>query len=463
MTDTLTVYPTSPALRQWQRRQLDRVSFLDCRGHLTNAAFLRECTVAAQKNGFLSAAEKPLKQDNDFDREMTIIEVCEAIPGSPDYPVLSRLAAIAVEEILGRLIQYIAPLGARWSDAVTALKEHQGQKNQDLARLYATFDEACVRRGMATRARVNAAILQTLEDPATWPDCLKNIQTIRFTGLRSVPPVVELAARLLEPHIEVVFEHILEGHEQDWWGGELMPSVGKVVYGSDTAWRATEAEQTTQAIDAMLSLREGMAMDDPALAAACHGRIGFNESIGMYGEIEDCARRIAHAIENGTRPDRICLTARKLGEYSDAVTDVFRRFGIPYYFRRGIPVMSTAIMKDMLLVLEFAAHQRRDDFCALLRSKWLSWGGVLWDKDNERYHVHPEDLANDLRRSGVPPVMDDLDLVSNLLKPLYEHHDNPGRTVEAVIAAIRSLYPSGSIVEFLPPATRAIPDTASDR
>ncbi|MEI8123322.1 MAG: hypothetical protein WCI20_14930, partial [bacterium] len=65
---TLIVYPTAVALRQTQRRILEREAFFDGRRHITLSSLLRECASPALQG-------RRLRPISDLDRELVIMEV----------------------------------------------------------------------------------------------------------------------------------------------------------------------------------------------------------------------------------------------------------------------------------------------------------------------------------------------------------------------------------------------------
>jgi ATP-dependent helicase/DNAse subunit B len=105
-------------------------------------------------------------------------------------------------------------------------------------------------------------------------------------------------------------------------------------------------------------------------------RISFFVSAHPYGEIEDAARCIAGEIECGTAPDQIALLLRDLSPYTDIIPDVFQRFGIPYYFRRGTPAAAHPPVKALLALLAFPQTRSRDRLCDLILSPAIDWPGV---------------------------------------------------------------------------------------
>lgn len=410
---TLLVYPTAVALRQAQRRALEREAFFDGRGHITLSSLLRDCAAVALKN-------RKLRPISDLDRELAIVEAVNKFRGKKPSPLkegVHALAPAALEETLSQLIESVAPLADRANEFLALLAADRATpKNPELAALYASFTEACQSLGVADEATLNAAILTLLRgDRTQWPPILRQATTITFLAVRWVAPFQESVIHALGTQLgrdRVIVRHILADYEQDWWGESLLTDTGRLLFG-DAQTMAGEcefqSESTRSAIEHLTSLREGYAMQDRALAEQARTRVGFSCSVGTYGEIEDLARRIAweiHDRPDPVRPEDICLVSRNLGAASDAIMDVFARFNIPYYFRRGIPILAIPIIKTVLDLARFSATRERDTFCALLQSPWIDWSPTL---------ANPAQLADDLLRSGVEPVLDTPDRISRRL------------------------------------------------
>lgn len=427
--NTLIVYPTAVALRQAQRRALERDAFFDGRGHITLSSLLRECAGLALKN-------RGLRPISDLDRELAIVEAVSKFrkKNPSPRPSLARrslpaeaapsrgegvraLAPAALEETLSQLIESVAPLADRADEFLKLLAADRAvSKNPELAALHAAYTEVCHSLGVADEATLNAAILTLLRgDRSHWPPLLRQTRAIAFIAVRWVAPFQESVIHALANQLgrdQVTVRHILTDYEQDWWGGTLLTDTGRLLFG-DARTMAGEcefqSESTRSAIEHLTSLREGYAMQDRALAEQARSRVGFSCSVGIYGEIEDLARRIAweiHDRPDPVRPEDICLVTRNLGAASDAIMDVFARFNIPYYFRRGVPVLAVPIIKTLIDLARFSATRERDIFCALLQSPWVNW---------QESGIDPTQLADDLLRSGVEPTLDDPARISKRL------------------------------------------------
>ncbi len=398
----LIIYPTSRALRQVQRRALERKPFFDGRGHISLAAFLGGCEEAARLAGLLrDPAGRPLEPIDDLKGGIAVVETAERFFSEPPAAptVLGRLSRKGLEETLEQLIAYLSPLAGKADDFLEILSaDSASPRHRELAALYRVYRVVCGELGVADPPRVNTAALRLLRlgRPA-WPSFLREVSEITLAGVRWVGPFVELVIRALEEEpdpVPVTVSHILEVHEQEWWGSELMSGAGRLIFGEEEEERESGyfERSTREALD---RIREGYAMCDPNLAGEGRNHIAFSRSVGRYGEVEDLARRIVWETRlkpDPVRPEEICLTARDLAPYADAIRSVFPRFGIPFNFRRGLPVLSAPVVKVIFRFLELSATGSREAFCALLESPWPDWGGIPAGR-----------LADDIRRSGVEP------------------------------------------------------------
>ncbi|MEI6563711.1 MAG: PD-(D/E)XK nuclease family protein [bacterium] len=426
----LLIYPTAAALRQVQRRVVERDGFFDGRRHLTLASFLRLCAEAAARAGLLRNTKgQSLRPITDLDRELAIVEAVSQFRNAahPKNSILITLTPAALEEILEELTDTVAPLADRATEFISFLaQDRRSPKNPDLATLYHAYTAVCQTLLVADNTAVNTAILALLHGPRTqWPQLLQQASIISFLSVRWVAPFQEsvihaLSTQLGHDHVHV--HHILSEHEQDWWAQNLMTQAGRLLFDGSTGPEdidglAFQAPSTRAAIEELTTLREGYAMQDRALAEPARASVGFSTSVGLYGEIEDLARRISWELHDRTdplRPEEICLVTRNLGTCSNAIMDVFNRFNIPYYFRRGVPLLAIPVIKTILNLARFSATRDREVFCALLESPWINWQGKGLDD--------PASLADDILRSGAEPILDD---PKRLARRLVSYYNDP--------------------------------------
>jgi hypothetical protein len=111
---------------------------------------------------------------------------------------------------------------------------------------------------------------------------------------------------------------------------------------------------------------------------------------GRAREVEIIARRIRELLEAGVVPEQIAIVVRHLDQYGDLLESVCRRYQIPLWFRRGIPLFHVPLTKTVFGLLDLAdSTYARDALLKLLTSAYLRPEGS-W----------PDDLVGLVNASG---------------------------------------------------------------
>ncbi len=101
------------------------------------------------------------------------------------------------------------------------------------------------------------------------------------------------------------------------------------------------------------------------------------ETTGIYQEAEEIGKEIRKLLDEGVKPGGIGVLFRDLSLYSEMIEDVFQRFKIPMYFRRGRPLLSNNVMKTILSIFEVLNNNfERNTFLKIIRSNYIDfWAG----------------------------------------------------------------------------------------
>ncbi|MDX1778836.1 MAG: hypothetical protein R3339_08135, partial [Thermodesulfobacteriota bacterium] len=101
------------------------------------------------------------------------------------------------------------------------------------------------------------------------------------------------------------------------------------------------------------------------------------ESAGIYRETEAIGKEIRKLLDSGVQPGRVGVLFEDLSLYSEMIEDVFRRFKIPLYFRRGRPLLSTSVAKTILSFFELLdTNFERNVFLKIVGSNYVDcWKG----------------------------------------------------------------------------------------
>jgi ATP-dependent helicase/nuclease subunit B len=75
---------------------------------------------------------------------------------------------------------------------------------------------------------------------------------------------------------------------------------------------------------------------------------------GRAREVESLVRRVRDLLERGVTPERIAIIVRHLEHYGDLLDATARRYRVPLWFRRGLPLFHVPLTKTVFSLLELA-------------------------------------------------------------------------------------------------------------
>ena len=406
----LIVFVTELARRQFVRREVLASGFVDTSRFLTMTRLREMCVQSARQARLLEFPEM-----SDVRRRVMIRRAAEEAKkefGGVGH--LGSLSASALTDTLETLIETLSPFGddAEPIHAWLLTRKPDEGKLQQIGRLYGQYRRLCCAANAPDTRDTNAAILRLLNgERKRWPPPLQSLEgSLVFRSIRWLNPfeekfVATLKARLGDDRVKVT-SALPPAHAEKMQDRLASRIRSDVMMGAGDEWTGW-AENLTDAIE----------VTDPNLAIDSRERLDFSRSVGPYGEVEDLARRIRWEInQRRVAPEKIALIVRNIGDYADAITNVFERFGIPCFFRRGLPVSSLPLVKNFLSLLSLPLGMERDRFCALLRSPALKWNSFASDEERQQ-------VAFDIQASGAAPRL----AVENITQRL-DHHFQSGNS-----------------------------------
>ena len=356
----LTIFPTELAKRRFERKTVLEYGVLETSRLLTFKQLLERCEHAARRQGLLKS-----RTPGGTELALRLEKTAEQIQFAPGQP-LARLSAAARAGLLRQLIETFAFLADDCAALEHWLTAHPPEhKLHGFGQMLRSWRTDCEKNGIADRFAVNSALLQLLASG----DLPAELNTeIHFRAVRWFNPFEERFTAALKQRLgneQVQVYSVLPAAHAEAAGDRLCAKVRSEL-GDEEEWKQW-AEDFADAYET----------DDSNILEEESGeRVSFFISSNPYGEIEDAARRIAADIERGTAPEEIALILRDLSPYTDIIPDVFRRFGIPFFFRRGTPAAALPQVKALLALLAFPASRSRDRLCDLLQHPGISWPGV---------------------------------------------------------------------------------------
>ena len=194
-----------------------------------------------------------------------------------------------------------------------------------LSNLYAAYERLLNASGWTDREGAERQLLSRIEKCARIPARL--LETKTRLSLHGFHRLIPFQRAILER--VVALGHIVEVH---------------VALPAD----ATGAEHARERVRASFGALTVVA--DPQLSPARHAKL---VAPSPYAEAYEIGRRVRRWIcDEGIAPASICVAVRDLGAYSQALNDVFRRFAIPFFQRRGEPIAFQPIVRVALSALD---------------------------------------------------------------------------------------------------------------
>ncbi|MBN2684854.1 MAG: exodeoxyribonuclease V subunit gamma [Pontiellaceae bacterium] len=384
----LMVFPTELALRRFQQEQALEQGWVDASGHTTFARLRKLCLPYAHLKGRRMSAMQQLLMRR---------QVIEVAQGHFDGKgTLGELSSVALAEVLDQLIKELASLPNETARIVEwMLDRPRNHKLYQLGTLFSVWRAVIKQEGYADAIDVNQSILRLLRGSRdAWPPLLRDALRITFRSVRWFNPFEELCVAALNHTLKVRVESALPPAHAEGAGDRLGQRVRAEIMTDPWAMWAE-------------NLGDALAVDSPDLLQLDDtARIHFSRSSGVYGEIEDLARRIGwHLRYNELPPNRIALVVPDISAVQDIIPHVFGRFKIPYYFRRGRPVLSSPCVKAFLSWLAFPLRFERDALIDLVR--------------NPAVRMDPrEALVEQLIK--LPPRVVDSTAVPSQLQPIFK-------------------------------------------
>lgn len=396
------ILPGAIALREWENRALAERGAVSLDGAFLLDRVRAELVEGARGHGLLNG-----RSLSELERFAMIHAVLRGAPGERLREAMGFAGALHAMEAFARTLSAVAVSPRELADLFEP--ESVGEVPGFLWAGFAAYRHELARLGCVDRLDENRVVLELISRrDLPLPGVLGAVER----GLREGHLIVFKSVRWLDPFRHrlilallerwdgrgVRIESILPDELMDRWQGEVLASeIRGICQGARDA-RGYAA--------AWYGLLDAWAVLDPVIALQqrdAGAPIEFSTSVGVYGEVEDLARRVVFAIEHeGIAPERIGLVFRDLGDRSEALVDVFHRFGIPISFRRGVPMSAAPCVQVLLGMLRLPAGGfRRRPVEQAVNSPWLQ--------------LMPEGagdvsaLLGALRRSGVRALAQDGD------------------------------------------------------
>jgi ATP-dependent helicase/DNAse subunit B len=187
------------------------------------------------------------------------------------------------------------------------------------------------------------------------------------------------------------------------------------------------------------------------------GQIRILACTGRYHEVEEVGRIIRDLIQDGAAPENIAVGVSDMGLYGDMLEDVFRRFRLPLFMRRGAPLKIQAPVRAITSLMRLAiSNFERELILDLLASPYLdfdlpfSWAraaeltakaGVTDDRAGGGYRENLFRLAqrSPADRADAETLIQKLDTIREMLRPLSKPQTWPNfdRNIRMILEKLK--------------------------
>ena len=293
-----------------------------------------------------------------------------------------------------------------FDDVVSRWEGGDKRKLGELALLYRDYEISLKRFELVDVSDVNWAVKHFLADQEQQVSVLQGVQRLIIEDIYDFTPaqfelIIAIAHRV--EHTAVIIPY---DHDRD----DIFRYVERTIKKFESLWELTvdidlefkpQRDLSEGALQKVLD--QYLKSDDHRAGArpSVDDEVILVEAAGMYREAEAIGKEIRKLLDAGIKPHTIGVLFRDTSLYSEMIEDVFRRFRIPLYFRRGKPLLSNNVVKTILSIFDVLdTNFERDTFLNILRSHYvdcideknplvsekMEWyllkAGIIDDRDN---------------------------------------------------------------------------------
>ena len=350
------VFPTELAMRRFQAERALADGGVDTTGHVSMAGLLR---------ALRETAVEPIAIRSAVRNKLARREAVETARGHwEETGALGAMSTGACEKVLEQLERELAQLPRQAEKMLVWMGAREdSDRLHQLSVLYQVWRAQCEQEGVADLVRQHREVLRLLgSDRNHWPPLLREVRRVVFRDVRWFSPFEEQVVLRLNERLSVRVESALPAAhsevQQDTLGQRIRTEIQSEPW---SGWAEEVGDALVMDSAEMLAGLEGEAFD-------------FSRAAGAYGEVEDVARRMGWFLEErGASPHRLALVVPDVSRVQDIVPHVFGRFGLPYYFRRGRPVLSSPVVKAFFSFVAFPLEGSRNRLVDLVRHPALAF------------------------------------------------------------------------------------------
>jgi ATP-dependent helicase/DNAse subunit B len=291
-------------------------------------------------------------------------------------------------------------------DIVSRWEGGDTRKLGELALLYRHYEMNLQRFKLVDVSDVNWAVHHFVADHKNRVSLLHGVQRLIIEDIYDFTPaqfdlIIAMAHRVEQTTVIIPYDH-----DRD----DIFSYVERTIKKFESLWELTvditlefkpQGDPSGGTLQRVLDQYLKSGDDRTGAVSPRNDEVILIEAAGMYREAEAIGKEIRKLLDAGIKPHTIGVLFRDTSLYSEMIEDVFRRFRIPLYFRRGKPLLSNNVVKTILSVFDVLdSNFERDTFLKILRSNYvdcteekttlagekMEWyllkAGIIDDRDN---------------------------------------------------------------------------------
>jgi len=270
-----------------------------------------------------------------------------------------------------------------FKEVVMQLKVADKEKLLELATVYHCYQRRLTELELIDHNDMNVAVKNFVADQHNEIEFLRGIHNLIVEDMYDFTPgqfdlIIALAHRVRHTSVIIPYDH-----ERD----DIFSYVERTVRKFESLWelnidinldfkpQCDTARGKLCEITRNYFKRDGHPSGDVPLHI--EDEVVLIEAAGVYQEAEAIGKEIRKLLDAEVTPHKIGVLFRDLAVYSEMIEDVFHRFKIPLYFRRGTPLLSSNVVKTILSIFELLDNNfERNTFVKIMRSNYIDfWAG----------------------------------------------------------------------------------------
>ena len=294
----------------------------------------------------------------------------------------SRTFSITLRNMLNELKSFNI-LCDEYEGIVEQWKGQEREKLIELARIYRCYHTSLIDHELIDQNDMSVMVKDFVTDLDNEIVFLKGIRRLIVEDMYDFTPVqldliIALAHRVGHTDVSIPYDHNK---------GDIFSYVERTIRKFESLWDLsidinldfkpqgdTNRGKLSEITKNYLKPNDPLAGNETVLI---EDEVILIEAAGIYQEAEAIGKEIRKLLDAGVEPNKIGVLFSNLAVYSEMIEDVFNRFKIPIYFRRGKPLLSSNVIKTVVSFFELLGKNfERNAFLKIARSNYIDfWGG----------------------------------------------------------------------------------------